>query len=327
MVITGASAGVGRATARTFGRAGARIGLLARGRERLDAAAAEVEALGGQALVIPVDVADAAAVDDAAAAVESQLGPIDVWVNNAMAAVLAPVVDTTAAEFRRVTEVTYLGYVYGTLAALRRMRPRDGGVIVQVGSALAYRGIPLQATYCAAKHAVQGFTESLQVELLHEGSGVRVVSVHIPAVNTPQFDWVRTTLDREPRPVAPVFEPQVAADAIVHAATHPRREYWVGGSSVKAIVGSALAPGLADRYLAGMAFDAQQSAEPVRADRVVNLWEPPPGDPGARGRFGSESERTSVQWMASKHRRSIGVGTAMVAFGAGVAALRRTAVK
>lgn len=322
VVITGASAGVGRATAQAFARTGARVGLIARGQDRLNAAAAEVRTLGGEALAVAADVAVSEEVDVAAGAIEDVFGPIDIWVNNAMAAVLAPVLDTTADEFRRVTEVTYLGYVHGTLAALRRMHSRDRGVIVQVGSALAYRGIPLQASYCAAKHAIQGFTESLQVELLHEHSAVRVVSVHLPAMNTPQFDWVRTTLGRQPRPVAPVFDPAVAADAILHAARRPRLEYWVAGPSVMAIVGSAIAPALTDRYLAATGFGAQQGPSPVLADRPVNLWEPPPGDPGARGRFGAESHRASAQWLMSKHRRLLGLGASLVA-GAGIVAYSR----
>jgi NAD(P)-dependent dehydrogenase (short-subunit alcohol dehydrogenase family) len=300
VVITGASAGVGRATARAFARTGADVGLVARGQDRLDATAAEVRALGGRALIAAADVADAEAVEAAAACVEDELGPIDVWVNNAMAAVLAPVVDTTAREFRRVTEVTYLGCVHGSLAALRRMRSRDRGTIIQVGSALAFRGIPLQATYCAAKHAIQGFTESLRCELLHDDSGVRLVSVHLPALNTPQFDWVHTTLDWQPRPVAPVFDPELAADAIVHAASHRRREYWVGGSTVKAIAGSQLAPSLADWYLARTGVQAQQASDRISTDRRSNLWEPPPGDPGSHGRFGAESRRASLQWWARK---------------------------
>src|SRR5437868_5718918 len=228
VVITGASAGVGRATVREFARHGAHVGLLARGVDGLEQARREVEEAGGRALVLPTDVADAEAVEAAAAAVEAELGPIDVWVNNAMASVFSPVKLMTAAEVKRVTEVTYLGVVYGTLAALKRMLPRDRGVIVQVGSALAYRGIPLQAAYCAAKHAIQGFTESLRCELLHDDSRVRVTMVHLPAMNTPQFDWVKSRMPREPQPVPPIYAPEIAADAIVWAATHRRRELSVG---------------------------------------------------------------------------------------------------
>src|SRR5215218_2374085 len=223
IAVTGASAGIGRATAERFARTGARVGLIARGRERLEAAAAEVERLGGEALVLPLDVADHAAVDDAAAQIEERFGPLDVWLNNAMATVFAPVTRITPEEFRRATEVTYLGYVWGTLAALRRMLPRDRGTIVQVGSALAYRGIPLQAPYCGAKHAVQGFTESLRCELLHDGSRVRVTMVQLPALNTPQFDWGRNRMPRKPQPVPPIYQPEVAADAILWSARNPER--------------------------------------------------------------------------------------------------------
>src|SRR3954471_24111072 len=258
VVITGASAGVGRATARAFGREGARVALIARGRAGLEAAAEEVRAAGGEALVVPCDVADAAAVDAAAARVEEAFGPIDVWVNVAMAAVLAEVAETSAEEFRRVTEVTYLGSVHGTQAALARMLPRDRGKIVQVGSALAYRGIPLQATYCGAKHAIQGFCESLRTELLHRGSGVSLTVVHLPGLNTTQFGWVRARTRGRPRPVAPVYDPAIAARAIAAAAEHPRREWQVGGSTVAVILGEKLVPWLADRYLARTNVEAQQ---------------------------------------------------------------------
>src|SRR5207248_1644201 len=239
------AAGVGRATVRAFARRGAQVGLLARGRDGLEAARREVEEAGGRALVLPTDVADADAVEAAAEAVECALGPIDVWVNNAMTSVFSPVKAMRAEEFRRVTEVTYLGFVHGTLAALRRMRPRDRGTIVQVGSALAYRSIPLQAAYCAAKHAVRGFTESLRTELIHDGSRVHVTEVQLPAVNTPQFEWSRARLAREPQPVPPIYQPEVAADAIVFAATHLRREVWVAWPVAEAIVGEKVAPGFA----------------------------------------------------------------------------------
>src|SRR5688500_18035584 len=242
VVITGASAGVGRATARAFASRRASIGLLARGREGLEPARQEVEELGGRALVVPTDVADSDQVESAAVAVEAAFGPIDVWVNNAMVSVFSPAKQMTAAEFRRVTDVTYLGYVYGTLAALRRMLPRDRGTIIQVGSALAYRGIPLQSAYCAAKHAIQGFTESVRCELMHERSNVKITMVQMPAVNTPQFGWVKSRLPRNPQPVPPIFQPEVAADAIVHAAQQYRREWYVGWPTVKAIVGDKLAP-------------------------------------------------------------------------------------
>jgi NAD(P)-dependent dehydrogenase (short-subunit alcohol dehydrogenase family) len=315
IVITGASAGVGRATAVAFARRGDRVALLARGEAGLAAAARDVEAAGGRALVVPCDVADAAAVEAAAERVEAELGPIDVWVNDAMAAVLAFVHETEAADIRRVTEVIYLGCVHGTLAALRRMRPRNRGVIVQVGSALSYRAIPLQASYCAAKFAMRGFTDSLRTELLHEGSGVRVTMVQLPGLNTPQFTWVRTTLQRRPRPVAPVFQPEVAADAIVHAAAHPRRERWVGGSTVAAIVGNKLAPGLGDRYLARTNVKAQQTEHPLDPSRPDYLDEPLDDreDRGAHGPFDDEAKARSLHWTLAKHRRALGLGAAAVA--------------
>src|ERR671937_2631927 len=242
VVITGASAGVGRATAREFARRGARVGLIARGRDGLEGARREVERLGGRALVLPLDVADHEAVERAAEAVETELGPIDVWVNNAMLSVFSPVKEMRPEEYRRVTDVTYLGYVYGTLAALRRMLPRDRGVIIQVGSALAYRGIPLQSAYCGAKHAIQGFMDSLRCELLHDGSNVKITMVQLPALNTPQFAWVKSRLPRRPQPVPPIYQPEVAASAIVRAAEHADREVWVGGSTAVAIAGNRIAP-------------------------------------------------------------------------------------
>src|SRR5436190_3581082 len=267
VVITGASAGVGRAAVRKFARHGARIGLLARGVDGLTAAQREVEKLGGEALMIPTDVANAEQVEAAAAAIESEFGPIDIWINNAMTSVFSPIKEMTAEEFRRVTEVTYLGYVYGTLAALKRMLPRDHGVIVQVGSALAYRGIPLQSAYCGAKHAIQGFVDSLRCELLHDKSNVRVTMVQLPAMNTPQFSWVKSRLRNKPQPVPPIYQPEVGAGAILFAARNDRREMYVGYPTVEAIVGDKLAPGFADKYLAKNGYDAQQTAEPVEADR------------------------------------------------------------
>jgi NAD(P)-dependent dehydrogenase (short-subunit alcohol dehydrogenase family) len=269
VVITGASAGVGRATARKFAAEGARIGLIARGRDGLAGAQRDVEAAGGKALVCVADVADDQQVETAAAAVEEKFGPIDVWINNAMTSVFSPVREMTADEFKRVTEVTYLGCVYGTLAALKRMLPRDRGAIVQVGSALAYRGIPLQAAYCAAKHAIQGFVDSLRCELLHDRSGVRLTMVQMPALNTPQFSWVKSRLPRRPQPVPPIFQPEVAADAIHWAAHHERAEIFVGWPTVAAIEGNKIAPRLADRYLARTGYESQQMAAPVgaRTDR------------------------------------------------------------
>jgi NADP-dependent 3-hydroxy acid dehydrogenase YdfG len=295
IALTGASAGVGRATARRFAREGARLGLIARGKDRLEATAAEVEEFGGEALVLPLDVADADAVEDAAAQIEERFGPLDVWVNNAMATVFARVTQIEPDEFRRATEVTYLGYVWGTLAALRRMIPRDRGTIVQVGSALAYRAIPLQAPYCAAKHAVKGFTESLRTELLHDDSNVQVTMVELPAHNTPQFSWGRAKLPKHPQPVPPIFQPEVAAEAIVHAAEHPRRELVVGWPAVKAVYGERIAPWLGDLVLARNGFDAQQLDEPLVGERDGNLFESVPGDFAAHGRFDEESKSRS--WL------------------------------
>ncbi len=319
VVVTGASAGVGRATARRFAEEGDAIALIARGMERLEAAAREVEALGGCALALPLDVGEPEALEAAAAQVEAELGPIDVWVNNAMVTVYAPVTRLTPEEFRRVTEVTYLGSVWGTMAALRRMLPRDRGTIVQVGSALAYRGIPLQSAYCGAKHGLEGFYDSLRTELLHDGSNIRVTIVELPGLNTPQFSWGRTKMPREPKPVPPIFQPEVAADAIVWASRHPRRELYVGWPTFEAIVGNKIAPGLADRYLARTGYDAQQSDEPVPPDRPDNLFEPVPGDFAARGRFDGRAKPRSVQLWLTKHRRWLLAG----ALAAGVGALVR----
>src|SRR5919199_6269431 len=302
VVVTGASAGVGRAIVRAFAREGAHIGLLARGRDGLEGARRDVEALGGRALVLPTDVADAEGVERAAEAVEREFGPIDIWVNNAMVSVFSPVKEMRPEEYRRVTEVTYLGYVYGTLAALKQMLQRDRGVIIHVGSALAYRGIPLQSAYCAAKHAIQGFVDSLRSELLHDKSNVRVTMVQLPAMNTPQFSWVKSRLPREPQPVPPIFQPEVAARAIYWAAHERRRELYVGWPTVKAIVGNKAAPGLADWYLARMGYDAQQTDEPVAPGRRDNLWEPVPGDHGAHGSFDERARETSAQLWATTHR-------------------------
>src|SRR5437763_3451566 len=281
VVITGASAGVGRATARLFGRHGARIGLLARGVERLTAAAEEVRELGGEALVLPTDVADPDAVEAAAAAVERQFGAIDIWVNNAMATIFARFAEITPEEYRRATEVTYLGCVFGTMAALRRVRPRNHGTIVQVGSALAYRSIPLQSPYCGAKHAIRGFTDSLRSELIHQNSRVHLTMVQMPALNTPQFDWARNKTGRRPQPVPPIFQPEVAAEAIWFAAHARRREVYVGGPTVKAIIGNKVAPGLLDRYLARN--DAGQLTDEPEPERPDNLFATVPGDQGAHG--------------------------------------------
>jgi NAD(P)-dependent dehydrogenase (short-subunit alcohol dehydrogenase family) len=315
VVVTGASAGVGRAVARAYGARGARVGLLARGRDGLEGARRDVERAGGEALIVPTDVSQADEVEAAATAVEETLGPIDVWVNNAMVSVFSPIASMTAEEYRRVTEVTYLGYVHGTLAALRRMRPRDRGTIVQVGSALAYRGIPLQSAYCAAKHAIQGFTDSLRCELLHEGSGIRVTAVHMPALNTPQFGWVRTRLPGEPQPVPPIFQPEVAARAVLWAADHGRPELYVGFSTLIAIVGNKLAPRLADRYLARTGVASQQMDVPVAPGRPDNLWEPRPGDHGAHGGFDARAHAWSPHlWLTTNRAWLAALGAGAVAF-------------
>jgi NAD(P)-dependent dehydrogenase (short-subunit alcohol dehydrogenase family) len=316
VVVTGASAGVGRATARRFAEEGDSVALIARGKERLEATTKEVEALGGRALALSLDVADPEALEAATERVEAELGPIDVWVNNAMVTVYAPVTRLAPDEFRRVTEVTYLGSVWGTMAALRRMVPRDRGTIVQVGSALAYRGIPLQAAYCGAKHGLEGFYDSLRTELLHEGSNVRITIVELPGLNTPQFSWGRTKMPREPQPVPPIFQPEVAADAIVWASRHPRRELYVGWPTVEAIVGNKIAPGLADRYLARTGYDSQQIDEPVPPDRPDNLFEPVPGDFAAHGRFDSRAKPRSVQLWLTKHRRWLFAGALAAGLGA-----------
>ena len=302
IVITGASAGVGRATARAFARRGARIGLLARGRDGLAAAEREVASAGGEALVLPVDVASPEQLEAAAVSVEENLGPIDVWVNNAMVSVFSPVAKMSTAEFQRVTEVTYLGYVYGTLTALRRMLARNKGVIVQVGSALAYRGIPLQSAYCAAEHAVQGFTESLRCELLHDASQVRITMVQMPALNTPQFSWVKSRLPKKPQPVPPIFQPELAADAILWAADHDRPEVYVGWPTVKAIIGNKIAPRAADWYLARTGYESQQTDIPIKPNRPDNLWQPLPGDHGAHGEFDERSRRASWQFWLTTNR-------------------------
>jgi NAD(P)-dependent dehydrogenase (short-subunit alcohol dehydrogenase family) len=320
IAITGASAGVGRATARRFAREGARIGLIARGEERLHATAREVEELGGKALVLPLDVADADAVDDAASRIEESFGPLDVWVNNAMATIFAPVRETTPEEFRRATEVTYLGAVWGTMAALRRMHPRDHGTVVQVGSALAYRSIPLQAAYCGAKSGLRGFTESLRTELLHDGSRVHLTMVELPALNTPQFSWSRAKMPRHPQPVPPIFQPEVAGEAVYFAAAHRRRELVVGWPAVKAVYGEKVAPGLLDRYLARTGYDAQQTDQLLDGDREGNLFEPVPGDFAAHGIFDDESKPGSLLFELDRRRGPI---AAIAGLGAAAAALFR----
>src|SRR3954453_8048663 len=302
VAITGASAGVGRAAVREFARHGARIGLLARGIDGLQAARSEVEELGSKALVIPTDVANADQVESAAARIEAEFGGIDIWINNAMASVFSPIKQMTPEEFERVTEVTYLGYVYGTLAALKRILPGDRGVIVQVGSALAYRGIPLQAASCAAKHAVQGFCDSLRCELIHDNSAVRVTMVQMPALNTPQFGWVKSRLPRKAQPVPPIFQPEVAAEATYFAAHDPRREFYVGRPTLKAIVANKIAPGLLDHFLARTGYDSQQHDGAEDPNRSNNLWQPVPGDHGAHGAFDARASDWSPQLWTSEHR-------------------------
>jgi NADP-dependent 3-hydroxy acid dehydrogenase YdfG len=285
VVVTGASAGVGRAVTREFAKRGASIGLIARGDEGLQAARLEVEAMGSSALVCQADVSDWQQVSEAANAIEDRLGPIDIWINNAMTSVFSPTKSMLPEEYRRVMDVNYLGYVHGTLAVLPRMLERDGGVIIQVGSALAFRAIPLQSAYCASKHAIKGFTESLRTELMHDGSHVQVVEVHLPAMNTPQFDWVKSRLPGTPQPVPPIFQPEVAARAIHAASLHPTKSTFVGVSTVVAVTGESIAPELTDRYLAKSGYDAQMTSEPLDRARQDNLWEPVPGDHGAHGRF------------------------------------------
>ena len=314
VVVTGASAGVGRATAREFARRGCDVALIARNRERLEEAAAELRAASVRAQPIVADVADFAAVDGAATRVEQELGPIDVWVNNAMATIFAPVHEIGAEEFRRATEVTYLGQVHGTMAALARMRSRNRGTIVNVGSALAYRAIPLQSAYCGAKYAVRGFTDALRSELLHDRVNVHLTMVHLPAVNTPQFDWALNKTGRRPQPVPPIFQPEVPARAIVFAAFHRRREVWVGMPTVKAIVANRIMPGVLDHLLATQGYSGQLTEEPLPADAPANLFHTVPGPYGAHGRFDKRARTFSWEFFTSRHRDALAAG--IVAAGA-----------
>ena len=321
VAVTGASAGVGRAVAHAFAKRGAHVGLIARGEEGLEGARKEVEALGGKAIVLPTDVADHEQVDAAAEAVESTFGPIDIWVNNAMATIFAPFVEVTPQEFKRATEVTYLGAVYGTMAALKRMVARDRGVVVQVGSALSYRAIPLQSAYCGAKFAIRGFTDSVRTELMHDHSKVWITMVQLPAVNTPQFNWCRTRLPDHPQPVPPIFQPEVPAEAVYWAAHHRRRELDVGTSAVKAIFANKLAPRVLDWYLAKTGYESQQiKGMPVTA-RPDNLFEPVPRDAASHGMFDDRARTTSYQLWANTHRRLLVGAVAAVAS----SALRRAA--
>ena len=312
VVITGASAGVGRATARAFGREGACVGLIARDEERLNAAKLEVEKVGGRAMVLPADVSDFGLIDAAAQRMETEFGPIDIWVNNAMATVFAPFDKITADEFKRATEVTYLGCVHGTMAALKRMKSRDHGVIVQVGSALAHRSIPLQSPYCGAKHAILGFTDSLRSELIHNRSNVWITVVNLPALNTPQFEWSRTRMPRHPQPVPPIFQPEVAADAILWAARHRKREVDVGFSTIKAIMAEKIVPGFADRYLAATGYESQQTSESVNPNRPDNLFAPVRGEFAAHGRFDAQARAVSLQFSIKKRVPSLALAASIV---------------
>jgi NAD(P)-dependent dehydrogenase (short-subunit alcohol dehydrogenase family) len=314
IVVTGASAGLGRAIVERFARDGSSIGLIARGRERLEQAGATVEALGGRALLLPLDVADADAVEHAAETVERELGPIDVWINNAMVSVYSPIKQMPASEFRRVTEVTYLGYVHGTLAALKRMLPRDRGIIIQVGSALAHRSIPLQSAYCASKHAILGFHESLLSELIHDGSRVRATMVQMPAMNTPQFDWAKSRLPRQTQPVPPIFQPEVGADAVHHAVrTDVGRELLVAWPTVKAVFGEKLVPGYIDRKLGRDGYSGEETSVPADPNRPDNLWSPAPGAYGAHGRFDDRSRDVSVELWLAKRKPWLALAGAIVA--------------
>ena len=311
-VVTGASAGVGRATARSFAKRGWDVALIARGLAGLEAARREAEDMEARALAVPVDVADSQALEHAAQQIESELGPIDVWVNNAMVSVFSPVKQMQPEEYKRVTEVTYLGVVYGTLAALKRMLPRNRGVIVQVGSALAYRSIPLQSAYCAAKHAIIGFTDSLRCELIHDHSKVRVTVVHPPALNTPQFNWTKSRMPRKAQPVPPIYQPEIAADAILWAATHDRREVFVGMPTVGAIQANKFAPGLLDRYLGKTGYDAQQYDGADDPARPNDLWSAVDRDFGAHGDFDDRAHDFSLQWWLDKNRNLLlGIGAAL----------------
>lgn len=328
VVITGASAGVGRAAAQAFGKQGAQVGLLARGVDGLEGARREITQSGGAALALPTDVSDADQVEAAAAKVEDAFGPIDIWVNCAMTSVFSPFHQMNADEFKRVVDVTFMGQVYGTMAALRRMLPRDRGTIVQVGSALAYRSIPLQSAYCAAKAAVRGFTDSLRSELIHLKSHVHLTMVQMPGLNTPQFGWVKSRLPHKAQPVPPIFQPEVAADAIVWAAHHRRREVWVGASSVKAILSAKLAPTVGDWVLSREGYSGQQTAEPEDPGRPNNLWEPVDGDHGAHGSFDSRARSFSGQFWLNKHRGwlALAAGAAGLTWGLTRAARRKPVV-
>ena len=313
VAITGAGAGVGRATVLEFARAGCDVALLSRDPGRLQDAAEEARACGVRALAIPTDVADAEAIEAAATRIEEDLGPIDIWVNVAMATVFAPVSRLTAAEVQRATAVTYLGQVYGMMAALRRMTPRNRGTIVNVGSALAYRSVPLQAAYCGAKFAIRGFTDSLRSEILHDKLAITLTMVDLPAVNTPQFNWALNKTGQRAQPVPPIFQPEVAARAICYAAFHPRRQTWIGFPTVKAILANRIAPGLLDRYLARSGYSGQLTSEPVPADAPNNLFQPVSGSYGSHGRFDAQARGTSWESVVSRHRDTILAGVGLAA--------------
>lgn len=315
VVVTGGSAGIGRATVREFARSGADVAILARSQERLENAAREVEAEGGRALAISVDVADGEAVEAAAERVEQELGPIDVWINNAFAGIFSQFMDMGWEEYERVTAVTYFGQVHGTRAALKRMLPRDRGTIVLLGSALAHRGIPLQSSYCGAKHALQGFLDSIRPELDYRDSKVHVTMVQLPAVNTPQFDWARVHVANKPRPVGKIYQPEVAARAIRFATQVRRKEVWVGNTTAQAIIGDRLASSLLDHYLAKTGVEGQSGSEPVDADRRDNLFDVPPGDPGAHGRFHAQAVGRSWQMALNRNRYPILWGAGLAAAG------------
>ena len=316
VAITGATAGVGRATARMFARDGIRLGLIARGQDGLEATRREVDELGGIGLAFSADVADYERLEEAADEIEEKLGPIDVWINNAMATVFAPATEVDADEYERVTKVTYLGYVHGTKVAIERMIPRNRGTIVQVGSALAYRGIPLQSAYCGAKHAIVGFTESVRTEMQHENVDIDFSMVHLPAINTPQFDWSRSKMPRRAQPVPPIFQPEVAAEAIHWAAHNPRRQYLVGAQTWKAVWGNRLAPGIADYQLAENGYASQQTTQLEAPNRPDNLWSPVPGDHRAHGRFDDQSKNSDpISWI-SRHRGTVAAAAAGLAMAA-----------
>lgn len=323
VVITGASAGLGRAIAHAFAGEGACIGLIARNRERLEAARAEVERLGGKGVVLVADVADPQAVEQAAALMEQEFGPIDVWVNNAMTSVFSPFEQMTPEEFRRVTEVTYLGAVHGTMSALKRMLPRDRGMVIQVGSALSDRSIPLQSAYCGAKHGMRGFTDSIRCELIHSKSRVHLTMVQLPAMNTPQFAWVKSRLPNKPQPVPPIFQPEVAADAILWASHHRRREIYVGMPTVKAMWGNKLVAGFADWYLGRTGYRSQQTGEPEDPNRPSNLWESVPGPFGAHGSFDDRAKGSSPQVWLVQNKWALFTITAGFAAGAALGAKAR----